>query len=119
MNRIRELRQAAGMKQDWLADLLHVKRQVVSKYELGAVDISTDTLRRLCEIFGVTADYLLGFSSRRENAVREDDAALLSAFHAAPDNIRSGILTTLQPYFEQETLSALPDGTKGDKNGAF
>lgn len=119
MNRIQELRKAAGLKQTDLAARLSVARTTISNYELGYHSMDPDVIHRLCEIFGVTADYLLGFSSRRENAVREDDAALLSAFHAAPDNIRSGILTTLQPYFEQETSSALPDGTKGDKNGTF
>ena len=119
MNRISELREEAGLKQMALASMLNVTPQTISRYERGDRDLGTDAIGRLCQIFGVTSDYLLGFSTRRKNAVGEEDAALLSAFHAAPENIRAGILATLQPYFEQETSSALPDGTKGDKNGTF
>ena len=106
MNRIRELRQAAGMKQDWLADLLHVKRQVVSKYELGTTDLSTDTIRRLCEIFGVTADYLLGFSSRRSPEISPEDTALLAAYHAAPEQIRKIVDAALEDFREKEKTAA-------------
>ena len=108
MNRIKELRTAAGMKQSDLADRLKLVRTVVSKYELGQVDLSTETIAKLCQIFHVTADYLLGLSSQRTAQISDADAALVDAYHAAPDSIRTAIDSLLQPYQEQETSTASP-----------
>lgn len=106
LNRIRELRQDMGWTQANLADRLGVRYQAVSKYEIGALDLDTDTIRRLCEIFGCTSDYLLGISSRRESAVTKPDAELLAAYHAAPAEIRTIVDTALQPYKEKRITAA-------------
>lgn len=106
MNRIKELRTDADMKQQDLADRLKIARSVVSKYELEQVDLSTDTIRRLCEIFGVTADYLLGFSARREPEISPEDAELLSAYHAATPEIQNIVDTALEPYQKKKTAAA-------------
>lgn len=106
MNRIKELRTDADMKQQDLADRLKIARTVVSKYELGQVDLSTETIRRLCEIFGVTADYLLGFSSAPTAAVSDADAQLLAAYHAATPEIRAIVDTALDPYREKKITAA-------------
>ena len=106
MNRIKELRTDSDMKQQDLADRLKIARSVVSKYELGQVDLSTDTIRRLCEIFGVTADYLLGFSSCRTAKLSDADAAMVAAYHTAPAEIRNIVDTALDPYRQKKTAAA-------------
>lgn len=106
MNRIVELRKEKNMKQQELADLLSVSRQALSKWELEQIDLSTDTIRRLCEIFGVSADYLLGFSSRRSPEISPEDAELLAAYHAAPEQIRKIVDAALDDYREKETTAA-------------
>lgn len=106
MNRVKELRIEKGMKQDDLAEILAVKRQTISKYETGLNDLDTGTIRRLCEIFGVTADYLLGLSSQRAYQISDADAALVAAYHAAPESVRQGIDALLAPYRAEEKESA-------------
>ncbi|MBO7667066.1 MAG: helix-turn-helix transcriptional regulator [Firmicutes bacterium] len=106
MNRIKELRTDSDMKQQDLADRLKIARSVVSKYELGQVDLSTDTIRRLCEIFGVTADYLLGFSARRDPEISPEDVQLLAAYHTATPEIRTIVDTALDPYRQKKTAAA-------------
>lgn len=106
MNRIKALRAENGMKQQDLADRLKLARTVVSKYELGQVDLNTDTIRRLCEIFHVSADYLLGFSSRRTPEISPEDGELLAAYHAATPEIRAIIDTALEPYKEKRKTAA-------------
>lgn len=64
-----------------------------------------DVICQLCGIFGVTADYLLGFSSVRVAALPEEDYALAAAYHAAPPSVRAGIDALLEPY-RQETAGA-------------
>lgn len=104
MNRIKDLRKEKNMKQGALAAALHISQQTISSYETEARQMDTDTIRRLCEIFGVTADYLLGFSVQRAARLPEEDAELLAAYHAAPESIRQGITALLEPY-KQETAA--------------
>ena len=106
MIRIKELRVERGMKQTDLAELLNVSRGTVSNYELGVHTMDVDVIRQLCEIFGVTADYLLGFSSVRSSSIPEADYALVTAYHAAPASVRAGIDALLEPYQRQEEPAA-------------
>lgn len=110
MNRIQELRKEKKLKQAELAELVPTSRQSIGKWEDGSVDLSTPVIARLCQIFGVTADYLLGFSSQRTAQITDADAALVDAYHAAPDSIRTAIDALLQPYKEQEGASVASAG---------
>ena len=60
--RLKELRIEHGMTQQYLASLLNIKQQSYTRYEYGTGEPSLDTLINLTQIFGVTADYLLGIS---------------------------------------------------------
>ena len=106
MNRIKELRQELGLKQSDIAEKLNIAQTAVSKYEIGGLDLGTDTIRRLCEIFHVTADYLLGLSTQRSAQISDADAGLVAAYHAAPESVRAGIDALLEPYKEQENKNA-------------
>ena len=106
MNRIKELRLSNGMKQSELATLLSVAPTAISKYELGQLDVSSSTINRLCDIFGCTADYLLGRSDRPEPELTPEEERLLAAWNAAPDEIRAIIDTALAPYKKDAIASA-------------
>ncbi|MBQ9833132.1 MAG: helix-turn-helix domain-containing protein [Clostridia bacterium] len=60
MNRLKELRQLNNMTQDELGERLGIQKAAVSKYETGRVALPPDTLMKLCDIFSVSADYILG-----------------------------------------------------------
>lgn len=62
MNRLRQVREAHNMTQKELADSLKLQSSVISKYERGAVSLTGDMIRQLCDIFDCSADYLLGIS---------------------------------------------------------
>lgn len=117
MNRLRELRLEKGIKQEDLAGRLKVRRQTVSRYETGNLDLDTDTIRLICEIFGCTADYLLCLSSQRTTLISDEDAALVEAYHAAPENVRQSIEVLLRPFMEAGTSSASSDGQEGERHG--
>jgi len=110
VNRIQELRKEKKLKQAELAELVPTSRQSIGKWEDGSVDLSTPVIARLCQIFGVSADYLLGMSSQRTAQISDADAALVDAYHAAPDSIRTAIDALLQPYKEQEGASVASAG---------
>jgi len=98
MNRIRELREQRGWRQEDLAARLHKNRQSVGHYETGIRGLDAETICQLCDIFGCTADYLLCRSSSPAPVIAEEDAAVLDAYHAAPQEIRAIVDTALAPY---------------------
>ena len=95
MNRIRELRLQKGWKQEDLAALMHVKRQAIGHYETGERGIDADTICALCDIFGCTADYLLGRSILPAADLSDEEARLLLAWRVAPDNEKAAIRAML------------------------
>ena len=117
MNRIHEMRKEKNMTQAELADAVHSSRPSVGKWENGDVDLNTETIAKLCAFFGCTADYLLGLSSQRTTQISDEDAALVEAYHAAPENVRQSIEVLLRPFMEAGTLSALSDGQEGERHG--
>lgn len=71
MNKIRELRKKAKMKQSDLGRLLNVKDAAISKYETGKVPLTADTIIKLSEIFHVSTDYLLGRETKEGIGINE------------------------------------------------
>lgn len=80
----------------------------VSRYETGERDPDVETICRLCDIFGCTADYLLGRSSRPNPELSPEEEQLLAAWAAAPNEIRAIIRTALGPYQEDADGAAAP-----------
>ena len=64
--KINELRKKNNLTQEMLADTLGVTAQAVSKWERGVANPDLYLIPTLAEVFGVTADELLGISSRNE-----------------------------------------------------
>ena len=100
MNRIRALRLENGMKQSDLAALLNTKPQTVSRYEKGDRGLDVETILRLCEIFGCTADYLLGRSRLQEPGLSDEEESMLLAWRRADDRTRELVSLALQPFRE-------------------
>ncbi len=64
--RIRELREDRDLTQREMAKALNCSQQVYSNYELGQRDIPTDILIKLARFHGVSADYILGLTNKRD-----------------------------------------------------
>lgn len=74
--RLRELRTAAKMTQQEVADHLGIQRSNYAYYETGAIEPSLSVLQKLATEFRVTAGYLLG---------KEEIAATLPMFQGSSD----------------------------------
>ena len=59
--RLREIRKAREMKQKDVYTTLHVSANCYASWEQGRTQPDIENIQRLCEIFDVTADVLLGF----------------------------------------------------------
>ncbi len=61
--RIKELREAKGLTQREISDVLFCSQQVYSNYELGQRDIPTEVLIGLATYYDVSIDYILGVTN--------------------------------------------------------
>lgn len=107
MNRIRELRTAKGWTQADLAARMNTKRQTIGNYETGFRGLDVETICRLCDIFGCTADYLLCRSPLPSADLDPDEVELLLAWRAADDRDRAIVSLTLARYKEESSSSAV------------
>ena len=57
--RIRELRKAAGMSQEQLAELLCTKKATISAYENDRIDIKSSIVLEIAKALGCSGSYLL------------------------------------------------------------
>ena len=57
--KILKLRKARGWNQEELADRIGVTRQAVSRWESDSAKPDADKIVAICDLFGVSADYLL------------------------------------------------------------
>lgn len=98
MNRLKDLRTGRNLKQSDLAKLLNCATITISRYETGQRDIDSATICRLCEIFGCTADYLLGRSTLPSPELSEEESRLLLAFRRGDDRARDMVRLALGPF---------------------
>lgn len=61
-NRIKELRQKAGLTQEQLAKKVGLSEQAISYYELGKRNPKIDKWQKLADFFGVSVPYLQGYA---------------------------------------------------------
>ncbi len=62
---MRDLREDMGYKQEYVAQYLGTSQTMYARYERGANEMPIRHLIRLCELYNVSADYLLGLSRKR------------------------------------------------------
>ena len=77
--RIHELRTAAGLSQEQLAERLDVSRQAISKWELDASTPDLDRLVLLSRLFSVSLDQLASGTLPGAAAPKEPDIRQLAA----------------------------------------
>lgn len=65
-NRLRDLREDRDLKQKDLALLLKVHQTTYSDYELGRLNIPISVLHSLADYYGVSIDYLLCRTNRKQ-----------------------------------------------------
>ncbi len=75
--KITKLRKENNLTQEQFAELMHVSRQSVSKWELGSVYPDTEKLIRISKLFSCSLDYLLKDEIERmdENMTGESERA--------------------------------------------
>lgn len=70
--KLTKLRKEKELSQLEVAEALRVSRQAVSKWEAGSAVPSTDNLKFLSDLYGVTVDYLLDDGADRPEPPEEE-----------------------------------------------
>lgn len=60
--RIRDLRNDRGLTQEAVANILNVKQNTYSQYEVDTLHFPLDAVVKLAEFYGVSVDYLVGLT---------------------------------------------------------
>lgn len=86
--KLTKLRKEKNLTQEQFAEILHVSRQSVSKWEHNTAYPDTEKLIRISKLFECSLDYLL------KDEIEQMDENLLAASEAAKmDRIRASVLT--------------------------
>ena len=101
VNRIKKLRVSMGWTQDQLGEKLGCSGVAIGRYERALRDLDVSTILRLCEIFGCSADYLLGRSPLPSPELTPEEEDLLLSWRRATPEIRAIIDAALGPYREE------------------
>lgn len=73
MLRLKQLRMEKGLKQTELCKILNVSQGTLSSWENGRYEIDQENLKKICDFFHVTSDYLLGLSPRKNSFFIPED----------------------------------------------
>ena len=79
-DKIKVLRQEKGLTQKQLAEKLELTKSTISAYEQSVKYPSVEVLIKLCSLFNVSSDYLLGLSDSMElkmSALTDDQTQLI------------------------------------------
>jgi len=65
IRRMRDLREDSDYTQEYVASVLGTSQTMYARYERGANELPIRHLITLCDLYHVTADYLLGISDKK------------------------------------------------------
>lgn len=82
--KIVELRKKKGLTQEQLGKEFNVSAQAVSKWENGISEPDIETLKKMCELFEVSFDELIGNESKKQEEVAVSQAQVADAPQAQP-----------------------------------
>lgn len=110
--RIRDLRDRRGFKQQELAEKLGVSRQVLSNWERGYTPVDSDGVAKLAKILEVSADYIL-YGKDDDSPLKkialalEDDEELLSFFNELSKREELKLLFSQVKPLKKETIKRI------------
>ena len=117
MNRIKEARKRAGIKQTDLCARLGVSQGALSGWENGRYDPGASVWLRLSQILGVSLEYLMGGECNEDAAgagvLNEDERQLLAGFRALDARGQAAVLDALRGQLRFCPQPAAPEAGQG------
>lgn len=63
--KMKDIRTDHDLTQQEVADLMHIARESYHRYETGKIEMPIHHLKAFCEIFRISADYLIGIDYKK------------------------------------------------------
>ena len=79
IERIKSLREDSDYTQSYVATFLGTSQTMYARYERGANEMPVRHIIKLCKLYNVSADYILGFSSEKHgpsNNIKIDEKSI-------------------------------------------
>lgn len=111
--KLRLLREERGKTQDEVSNILNIARGTYAHYELGKRSPDYDTLKKLADFFGVSTDYLLDRTEKRDSPKNGLDT---KAYHNLDiDGLPEEAIKQVEDYIEFVKQKYNPDGSLKNK----
>ena len=65
VRRIKDLREDSDYTQEYVAHFLGTSQTMYARYERGANELPIHHLLKICELYNVSSDYVLGLSDKK------------------------------------------------------
>lgn len=82
---IKRLRKNNNMTQKELADRLNVTSNCISGWEVGRNEPNMDMVQKMCDIFGVTLNEMVGKESRVDYYIEDSVSEIAEFLHKNPE----------------------------------
>ena len=71
MNRLRDLREDRDLRQIDVSNAVGIDQRTLSNYETGKTNPDSFAIIKLCDFYGVSADFLLGRETEKSSSADE------------------------------------------------
>ena len=129
-NRLISLRKERNLTQEDIAKIIYKKRSTVSGYETEGKQPDLDTVCLLAKYFGVSTDYLLGYTDRpnhSEDVFYNDTVNFQKHFNSLPAELRPAVSKCFDDFYRllnrdmqcarPERIAGLLAGARKTKSG--
>ncbi len=93
---LKKLRKQKGLTQKQVGDKIGCDPSTVSRYENGKLEITSNLLEDLADIYGVSVSYILESDIKGAYDLTLDEINMLSDYRAADDRAKSDAKTLLK-----------------------
>ena len=103
--KLRMLRAEYNLTQSDVANKLGITQQTYSKYENQTINMDTETIIKICDLYGVSSDYLLGIEAGKKNlnvkssSKKKNAGADTVAYETTEENIKELVKDKIENLF--------------------
>ncbi|WP_374717054.1 helix-turn-helix domain-containing protein [Geobacillus thermodenitrificans] len=97
---LKRLRKQQRWTQEQLAEQLNVSRSQISKWENGSTLPDIQSLEKLCRLFNVSADFLIGSEVQRREVLRE-----VKRLYGTTEEMNEKTLTAIDYLLHNQDMS--------------
>lgn len=105
MNKLKTIREEAGLSQQKLAEFLGLSQQSIHSYENGVYEPDISTLKMLADFFDTSVDYLIGHTEIRRKIENLDkfelnaqESELITKYRLLPKKLRKSLQLILDSF---------------------